>query len=99
MYRDLKNKIIILTGGSGFLGQQIVNAFRSTKSKIIILDIIKPKNNKAKFYKCNITNENEVLAISKKIKNKYKKIDILINNAKHLITFQIKKKKNFLWKI
>ena len=81
MYRDLKNKIIILTGGSGFLGQQIVNAFRSTKSKIIILDIIKPKNNKAKFYKCNITNENEVLTIAKKIKNKYKKIDILINNA------------------
>ena len=32
-----------------------------------------------------------------KIKNKYKKIDILTNNADS-ITFQ-KKKKNFLWKI
>ena len=66
MYSDLKNKIIILTGGSGFLGQQIVKAFESIKSKIIILDIKKPKNNKANFYKCNIAKEDEVIAVSKK---------------------------------
>ena len=81
MYSDLKNKIIILTGGSGFLGQQIVRAFTSAKSKIIILDIKKPKNNKANFYKCNITKEEEVIAVSKKILKKFKKIDVLINNA------------------
>ncbi len=81
MYSDLKNKIIILTGGSGFLGQQIVKAFTSTNSKIIILDIKKPKNNKVNFYKCNITKEEEVIAVSKKILKKFKKIDVLINNA------------------
>ena len=81
MYRDLKNKVIILTGGSGFLGQQIVQAFNSTQSKIIILDINKPKNNKAKFYKCDITKEKEVMSVSKNIMKKYKKIDVLINNA------------------
>ncbi len=81
MYRDLKNKNIVLTGGSGFLGQQIVEAFKFTSSNIIILDIKKPNNNNAKFYKCDITKENEVKKVSHKIIKNHKKIDVLINNA------------------
>ena len=82
MYRDLKNKNIILTGGTGFLGQQIVDAFRTLGSNVIVLDIIKPKNiDKIEFYKCDITKENEVKKVSLKIIKKNKKIDILINNA------------------
>ena len=61
MYRDLKNKNIILTGGAGFLGKQITNAFQKAKSNIIILDIKKPQiSKKIEYYKCDITNENEV---------------------------------------
>ena len=71
MYRDLKNKNIILTGGSGFLGKQITNAFKTVGSNVIILDIKKPHTEKKiEYYKCDITNENEVKEIAKKITKK-----------------------------
>ena len=38
MFSDLKNKNIIITGGLGFLGRQIIDAFYKQGSKIIILD-------------------------------------------------------------
>ncbi len=82
MYRDLKNKIIILTGGSGFLGKQIIKAFQSSESKVIILDIKKPKReNNVEYYKCDIAKETEVKKVANRIINKHKKIDVLINNA------------------
>jgi NAD(P)-dependent dehydrogenase (short-subunit alcohol dehydrogenase family) len=81
VYRDLKNKNIILTGGSGFLGRQITNAFKAAGSNIIILDIKKPQiAKKIEYYNCDITNEDEVKKIAKKIVKK-KRIDVLINNA------------------
>ena len=82
MYRDLKNKNIIVTGGSGFLGRQIVKAFKRTNSNIFILDITKPKisSNKIKYFECDITNQKKVLEVSKKILKNYK-VDVLINNA------------------
>ena len=64
------------------MGQQIVDAFRTLGSNVIVLDIIKPKNSdNIEFYKCDITKENEVKKVSLKIIKKNKKIDILINNA------------------
>ena len=94
MYRDLKNKNIILTGGSGFLGKQITRAFKSIGSNVIILDIKKPsKQDDIEFYKCNITNESEVQKIAKKIIKKNKTIDVLINNA---ASDHVPKKKNNL---
>jgi len=82
VYRDLKNKNIIVTGGSGFLGRQIVKAFKSTNSNIFILDITKPKisSNKIKYFECDITNQKKVLEVSKKIVKNFK-VDVLINNA------------------
>jgi nucleoside-diphosphate-sugar epimerase len=35
MYKDLKNKSIIITGGSGFLGSQFSEAFLKQNSRII----------------------------------------------------------------
>ena len=43
MFSDLKNKNIIITGGLGFLGRQIIDAFYEQGSKIIILDNKKKK--------------------------------------------------------
>ena len=94
MYRDLKNKNIILTGGSGFLGKQIANAFKLIGSNVIILDIKKPlKQNDTEFYRCDITNESEIKKIANKIIKKNKTIDVLINNA---ASDHVPKKKNNL---
>ena len=38
MLYNLKNKKIIITGGLGFLGKQIINAFYQEGSKVIVLD-------------------------------------------------------------
>ena len=82
MYRDLNNKNIVLTGGSGFFGRQIIEAFKLSGSNIIILDIKRPKLlDNIQYYKCDITNENQVKKIAKKIVKKNKKVDVLINNA------------------
>ena len=82
-FKDLKNKVVILTGGSGFFGKQITEALVNNGCRVIILDIYKnsSKNKNIFFYKCNIISEGELIAVSKKITKKFKKIDILINNA------------------
>ena len=43
---NLKNKNIIITGGSGFLGTQLINSFINQKSTVYNLDIIAPKKKK-----------------------------------------------------
>ena len=62
MFNDLKKKTVIITGGSGFLGSQFVEAFQNKNSNIIILDIVKKKytNKKTLQYHCDISNETSV---------------------------------------
>jgi NAD(P)-dependent dehydrogenase (short-subunit alcohol dehydrogenase family) len=83
MFSDLKNKNVIITGGSGFLGSQITEAFLKEQSNVIIIDIKKPSNisKKINFFRCNIEKKKDVLKTSILIKKKFKKVDILINNA------------------
>ena len=79
---NIKNKNVIITGGLGFLGSQITNALLSEKANVYIIDIKKPKKKTlAKYFKSDITNENELIKILKFFKLKKIKIDVLINNA------------------
>ena len=79
---NLKNKNIIITGGNGFLGSQITNALLNEKANVYIIDIKKPKKKTpAKYFKSDITNENDLKKILKFFKLKKIKIDVLINNA------------------
>lgn len=85
MFKDLINKTVVITGGSGFLGSQFVEAFSNSKSNVVILD--KKKNKKFSnkkniiFIKCDITNEKQVKISSNKVLKAFNRIDILINNA------------------
>lgn len=78
---NLKNQNIIITGGSGFLGNQIVGALLNEKAKVFIIDLKKPKNKLAKYFKADVTNEKELKNILNLFKKKKIKIDVLINNA------------------
>ena len=40
---NLNNKNILITGGSGFLGSQITEAFVNEKANVYIIDTQKPK--------------------------------------------------------
>jgi NAD(P)-dependent dehydrogenase (short-subunit alcohol dehydrogenase family) len=89
--KDLKNKVSIITGGAGFLGIQHAHALLEIGSKVILIDKDKKKLAKSKKYfygeknlfvfNTDITNEKVLKSTLKKIIKKFKRIDILINNA------------------
>jgi NAD(P)-dependent dehydrogenase (short-subunit alcohol dehydrogenase family) len=79
---NLNNKNILITGGSGFVGSQIVDGFLSEAANVFILDIKKPKKKtSALFFKSNITKEKDLLKILNYFKKKKIRLDVLINNA------------------
>ena len=81
-FQDLKNKKIVITGGSGFLGKQLCAAFSNQGSKVFVLDIKKPKiNKKLNFFKTDITKEYDLNKFLNILKKKKIKIDVLINCA------------------
>jgi NAD(P)-dependent dehydrogenase (short-subunit alcohol dehydrogenase family) len=90
MFR-LDNKITIVTGGGSGIGKAISILFAQQGATVCILDVddnakkvvdeIINANNKASFYKCNISNQNEVKNVVAQIIQQHSTIDILINNA------------------
>ena len=82
-------KNILITGSEGLVGKNLVNHFKRLKYNVMKIDIKKKKEKN--YYRCNITDEDEVKNCLKEILKK-NRIDVLINNAtfsKHAI-----KKKN-----
>jgi NAD(P)-dependent dehydrogenase (short-subunit alcohol dehydrogenase family) len=77
---SLKDKVIVVTGGNGLLGKEMVSAFRDQGAIVIVADIF--FENKSEYdYLIDISCENSVkLGVSEIIK-KYKKIDGWVNNA------------------
>ena len=79
---DLNNKNILITGGSGFLGSQIVEAFLNEGANVITIEIKKPiKKTSALFFKSNITKEKDLLKVLNFLKKEKIQLDVLINNA------------------
>ena len=89
---NLKNKIIVITGGSGFLGSEFSSTLSDVGAIPIILDknkasleLLKKKFIKNKqrglFFLVDLNNETKVNVVINSIIKKYKKIDCLINAA------------------
>ncbi len=84
---SLKNKVAVVTGGSGFFGKQICDSLLELNCKVISLDINKANTHKRiksinfENVLVDITNEKQTEAKIQYIIKKYKKIDILVNNA------------------
>ena len=92
----LKNKTIVLTGSAGRLGTRFAHVLSKSGANVVLVDIEKSKNKKLEkelidqyetnptaFY-ADISNQNNVKDLIKKIKLKYSKIDVLINNAHYI---------------
>jgi len=90
---DLSNKVAITTGAAGVLGSKFCSSLANFGAKVIITDINYDKCERladeiwrtykveADPVKIDLSNETEIVSFSKRILKKYKKIDILINNA------------------
>ena len=100
---DIKNKVIIITGGLGLLGLTLIEELAKDGAKVVVLDLKNSKIlNKIKdydlikknlfYFRCNVCEKKHVLKIQKKIILKLKKIDVLINAA--AVTDAVEKAKN-----
>lgn len=78
---NLYGKVIVITGGSGFLGSHFCEIFHKCGAIPIILDIVERNGLDFSFYECDITNEERVQEVANQIEKKYRGVDVLINNA------------------
>jgi len=90
----LKNKVIVVTGGAGLIGQEFVKAITENNGIAIITDIdeqaglcIKKdlskelNNQNIDFVKLDITSKSSLQHCIKYLDKKYSRIDALVNNA------------------
>ena len=77
---SLKNKVIVVTGGNGLLGKQIVSSLRENGAIAIAADITFTQKGENDII-IDITDENSVTNGINEIVKKYNKIDGFVNNA------------------
>tara|TARA_B100000989_G_scaffold255083_1_gene203901 strand:- start:20136 stop:20876 length:741 start_codon:yes stop_codon:yes gene_type:complete len=89
---NLKNKICVVTGCHGYVGKIIVKKLYALGVKVIGTDIVEKRNKRLKyFYKLDLSKKRDIESFAKIIDRKFKKIDILVNNASYVGTSNINK--------
>lgn len=78
---SIKEKNIIVVGGSRGIGKKIVNAFLNNRARVINLSrtFVKSKNKNFFSIKCDISKTSEIRNSYKIIKKKFRKIDVIVN--------------------
>lgn len=77
----LKEKIAIVTGCEGGIGQEIVKKFKENNAFTIGIDLKENSRNVDEYYKLDIFNTNECDDVIKQIISRHNAIDILVNCA------------------
>lgn len=87
---SLKDKVIVITGATGYLGSQMVEDLMSSHAKVIVLSTKQKKANKLckklnisilNAFEIDITNEKKTKKVFNKIVKAFGRIDVLVNNA------------------
>jgi NAD(P)-dependent dehydrogenase (short-subunit alcohol dehydrogenase family) len=89
---DLKEKVILITGGCGVLGGGIAKYLLENNATVVLLHYkedplsaavydLKKISKKVDGYVCNVVKENSLKSVADKIIATHKKIDVLINAA------------------
>lgn len=88
---DLHGKVAVISGASTGIGLGTAQLLSAYGAKVVMLDVnpkgeeeairIKSEGREAIFYKCDVTNIEEVKSTVDNIKNDFGRIDILFNNA------------------
>jgi len=78
---DLINKVIIVTGGNGLIGNAIINKLRNNNALVINAEIDVQTNLELGMVNCDITSAEAVDQLVNLVTNEYGRIDGLVNNA------------------
>jgi NAD(P)-dependent dehydrogenase (short-subunit alcohol dehydrogenase family) len=81
MIAQLEQKTIVVTGGSGLIGQAILESLIKKGAQVINLDIKPTKDTSIDYFECDICNDESVKIAIEYVVQKYGKIDGLVNNA------------------
>jgi len=80
----LKDKVVVIIGANGFLGKEFVKVCLENNAKVVASDIIDDLEFKYKdleYKRCDITNKDSILELINFVKEKYGKIDAVVNTA------------------
>ena len=78
---NLKNKVVVVTGGNGLLGKAMIKTFDLQGAITINIDVTNKTNIKQKNIYCDITNQSSIEESVSNIYEYYGKIDGWVNNA------------------
>jgi NAD(P)-dependent dehydrogenase (short-subunit alcohol dehydrogenase family) len=86
---DLKDQVVVITGGAGLLGKEHAKAIIKCEGIPIIADlnldnahkVAQEIGGKAEAFKLDVTNEESINELLNSLLKKYSRIDALINNA------------------
>jgi NAD(P)-dependent dehydrogenase (short-subunit alcohol dehydrogenase family) len=85
---DLNNRVAVITGGSGGIGQAMAKAFLSQGAKAVVLADLDEQAVQAaaadigcEGYACNVTQESDVQALVERVLQKHGHIDLFCSNA------------------
>ena len=83
---EINNKVVVVTGGSGGIGQALAFSFINENAKVVILldinfDNFVSKNNNVISKICDVTNEKALIKIIDEINLEFGLIDIFCSNA------------------
>lgn len=93
MLVDITNKVIIITGGSRGIGNEIAKKASKERAKVVInycnsdkeakavFDEISSYNNECMLIRADITKKSDVTNMYHEVIEKYGRVDVLINNA------------------
>lgn len=89
---DLKDKVIVVTGGAGVLGESFCTALANANAKVAILDMniekaieiadsLNKHSNTVLPIECNVLNKQSIIDAEQQITQAFGSVDVLINGA------------------
>lgn len=93
VYPSLRDRLVLITGGASGIGEALVEAFASQRSRVVFFDVQEGAARAlverlalespptASFYTCDLTNMTALQQAVKTVLHQHGPVDVLVNNA------------------